>query len=120
MNPRPELVEGRDRSSGGGPMALADRVSPAADIEREIRGIGLAAKAAAATLALADSASKTSALRAAAEAIRADEAAILAANQSDVAAAERAKLGGAMIDRLALDPKRVAAMAKGLDEIAAF
>ena len=59
-------------------MATAlDRVSPAADIEREIRAIGLAAKAAAATLALADSAAKVTALGAAAEAIRADEAAIL-------------------------------------------
>ena len=102
-------------------MATAlDRVSPAADIEREIRAIGLAAKAAAATLALADSAAKATALGAAAEAIRADAAAILAANQADVAAAKRAQLGGAMIDRLALDPQRVAAMASGLDEIAAF
>ena len=102
-------------------MATAlDRVSPAGDIEREIRAIGLAAKAAAATLALADSAAKATALGAAAEAIRADAAAILAANQADVAAAKRAQLGGAMIDRLALDPQRVAAMASGLDEIAAF
>jgi glutamate-5-semialdehyde dehydrogenase len=102
-------------------MATAlDRVSPAADIEREIRAIGLAAKAAAAAMALADSAAKATALGAAAEAIRADEAAILAANQADVAAAKRAQLGGAMIDRLALDPGRVAAMASGLDEIAAF
>src|SRR5215475_324305 len=101
-------------------MALADRVSPVADIEREIRGIGLAAKAAAATLALAGSAAKATALRAAADAIRADEAAILAANQADVAAARRAQLGNAMIDRLALDPRRVAAMAGGLEEVAAF
>ena len=44
-------------------MALADRVSPAAAIEREIRVIGLAAKAAAATLALASSDAKATALR---------------------------------------------------------
>jgi glutamate-5-semialdehyde dehydrogenase len=97
-----------------------DLVSPAADIEREIRGIGLAAKAAAAVLALASSAAKATALGAAAAAIRADEHAILAANADDVAAARRARLSAALVDRLTLDPKRVAAMASGLDEIAAF
>ena len=102
-------------------MATAlDIVSPAADIEREIRGIGQAAKVAAAVLALAPSAAKAAALTAAASAIRAAEGAILAANQGDVAAARRAQLNAAMIDRLSLDAKRVAAMAAGLDEIAAF
>ena len=102
-------------------MATAlDLASPVADIADEIRAIGLAAKAASATLALASSAAKAMALTQAAAAIRADEAAILAANQTDLAAARRAQLGGAMLDRLALDPKRVAAMAAGLDEIAAF
>src|SRR5258707_12019164 len=98
-------------------MALADRVSLAADIEREIRAIGLAAKAASATLALADSDAKATALGAAAAAIRADEAAILAANQADVAAPKRAQLPRPMIDRLAPDPKRVAATANRRDQI---
>ena len=102
-------------------MATAlDIVSPAADIEREIRGIGQAAKAAAAVLALAPSAAKAATLTAAASAIRAAKGAILAANKGDVAAARRAQLNAAMIDRLTLDAKRVAAMAAGLDEIAAF
>src|SRR5260221_13982453 len=116
MNPGPGLVEGRDRPRlpDGGTMATAlDLVSPASDIEREIRGIGLAAKSAAAVLALASSAAKAAALTAAAAAIRADEGAILAANEGDVAAARQAQLGGAMVDRLALDPRRGGARANG-------
>jgi glutamate-5-semialdehyde dehydrogenase len=37
-----------------------------------------------------------------------------------VAGARRAGLPAAMIDRLLLDPRRIEAMARGLEEIAAF
>jgi glutamate-5-semialdehyde dehydrogenase len=89
-------------------------------IEAEIRAIGLAARAAAARLALASAEAKATALRAAAAALREAQPALLAANAEDVAAARRAGLSGAMVDRLLLDPKRIAAMAGGLEEIAAF
>ncbi|MCH7932225.1 MAG: glutamate-5-semialdehyde dehydrogenase, partial [Proteobacteria bacterium] len=60
------------------------------------------------------------ALEAAAGAIRDDREAILAANAEDMAAAESQGLSKAMLDRLALDEARVEAMAKALEDIAAF
>jgi glutamate-5-semialdehyde dehydrogenase len=44
--------------------------------------------------------------------------AILAANAEDLAAARAAGLDEAMVDRLALDPKRLGAIASAVDEIA--
>ena len=52
--------------------------------------------------------------------IRADAAAILAANARDVADATAAGMAPAMIDRLALDPARVEAMAAGVETVAAI
>ena len=71
-------------------------------------------------LAGLDSASKAAALRAAAAALRGAEAAVLAANARDMTAAAAAGLSGAMLDRLKLDPPRVEAIAKALDQIAAL
>lgn len=82
--------------------------------------IGRRARAAAAELALASRAAKDRALRAAAVAIRARGAEILVANARDLAKAERAGLSAALRDRLALDPKRLAAVAAGLEDIAEF
>jgi glutamate-5-semialdehyde dehydrogenase len=82
--------------------------------------MGQKARAAAAQLALASPESKETALRAAAAAVRARQNEILAANAEDVAAATAAGIGAALIDRLALDPKRVEAIAKGLEDIAAL
>jgi glutamate-5-semialdehyde dehydrogenase len=45
---------------------------------------------------------------------------ICRANAEDVAAAQAAGLSGAMLERLKLDPARVAAMARGLREVAAL
>jgi glutamate-5-semialdehyde dehydrogenase len=87
-------------------------------IETEMKALGAAARQAAATLAHADAAKKTKALHAAAQAIRDQAKTILAANAQDMAAAK--DLSPAMSDRLLLDEKRVAAMAKGLDEVAAL
>jgi glutamate-5-semialdehyde dehydrogenase len=88
------------------------------DLARDMRALGARARAAAAFLARAEPARKTDALRAAAAAIRADSAALLAANARDLAAS--ADLSPAMLDRLRLDPPRVEAMAKGLEEVAAL
>ncbi|MBS0389340.1 MAG: glutamate-5-semialdehyde dehydrogenase, partial [Proteobacteria bacterium] len=74
--------------------------------------------AAAAQLALADSATKERALMAAAAALRAHGARILAANAADMEDARAAALGAALLDRLRLDERRVEAMAQGLEDIA--
>jgi glutamate-5-semialdehyde dehydrogenase len=76
------------------------------------------ARAAAAGLALASSDQKAQALRSAAAALRADAAALIEANKRDLAEAK--DLTPAMRDRLLLDGKRVEAMAKGLEEVAAL
>ncbi|MGH8733821.1 MAG: glutamate-5-semialdehyde dehydrogenase, partial [Burkholderiales bacterium] len=55
-----------------------------------------------------------------AAAIRANEARILEANADDMVEAKAKGLSAALLDRLMLDSKRVAAMAKGLEEIAAL
>lgn len=72
------------------------------------------ARVAARVLATLPTATKAQALRAAADALRADEGAILAANAIDMEQAAAAGLSGAMLDRLRLDAGRVAAMADGV------
>ena len=76
------------------------------------------ARAASRTLAGIPTARKAAGLIAAAEAIRDDNAAILEANSGDVARAEASGLSAAMLDRLRLDPARVAAMADAVAAVA--
>ncbi len=90
--------------------------SPEAVIERLAHG-GRGAQRA---LGLMSDAAKAAALRGAAAALRADQATILAANARDVAAGEANGLSGAMLDRLRLDPERLAAMADAVDAVAAL
>ena len=87
-------------------------------IETEMRRTAQAAKEAGRALALADSATKSAALRAAAAAIRTRSDEILAANDKDMAAAEDRDLTSAFKDRLKLTPDRVEAMAAGLEDVA--
>ena len=61
---------------------------------------------------------KAQALRAAAAALREDEAAILTANAADCAAAEARGTSGALLDRLRLDPQRLAGMADAVEQVA--
>ncbi|HWB50837.1 MAG TPA: glutamate-5-semialdehyde dehydrogenase [Stellaceae bacterium] len=82
--------------------------------------LGRRAREAAAKLALAPAAAKVAALKAAAAAVRARQDDILAANADDVAAAQANGIGAALLDRLALDPKRLEGVAKGLEDIAAL
>jgi glutamate-5-semialdehyde dehydrogenase len=82
--------------------------------------LGSAAVAAAAVLAHASSAQKNAALRAAAGAVRAQHAAILAANERDLAAARAADLSGARLERLQLDAARIEATAQSLEAVAAL
>jgi glutamate-5-semialdehyde dehydrogenase len=88
-------------------------------LESQMRRLGGAAKRAAAALALLSSERKVEALKAMARAIREQAITILAANAEDMKQAEARNLTPALLDRLKLDPKRVEAMAKGLEEIAA-
>ena len=69
-------------------------------------------------LARLDAPAKARALHAAAAALRAAEPTILAANARDVAAGEAAGLTAAMLDRLRLDPARLAGIAEAVDQVA--
>jgi glutamate-5-semialdehyde dehydrogenase len=90
------------------------------DDAADMRGVGEAARAASRALASADTATKDRALAAMANAIRRDEARLLAANAQDVGAARAAGSDTAFVDRLALTPKAIEAMARGLEEIVAL
>ncbi len=80
--------------------------------------IGRRARAAARPLAIASTEAKNSALIAMAEAVVANEQAILAANAIDLKNAEDSGLAASFLDRLALDPGRIAAIAEGIRAIA--
>jgi len=82
--------------------------------------LGRRARDAATELALAAPEAKVAALNAAAAAVRGRQNEILAANAEDVDAAKANGIGAALLDRLALDPKRLEAIAKGLEDIAAL
>jgi glutamate-5-semialdehyde dehydrogenase len=91
----------------------------ATEIERMVRRLAEEAKAASAALALASTEAKNTALAEAAAAVRRRAADILTANRRDLEAADAKGLGAALRDRLALDEKRVEAIARGLEEVAA-
>jgi glutamate-5-semialdehyde dehydrogenase len=88
-----------------------------ADTAAVMPEIGQRARKAARVLALAPTAQKNKALAAIAETIRKRKAAILAANAEDLAEAKRGGANAAFLDRLALDDKRVTAMAAGVEVI---
>ena len=87
-------------------------------LAQEIDAMGRRARAAAAVLATTPRILKDEALRAAAQAIRAQVPAIMAANHADLAAGRAKGLTGAMLDRLTLDEKRIEGIASSLEAIA--
>jgi glutamate-5-semialdehyde dehydrogenase len=89
-------------------------------LKDEMLALGRRAREAARVLREAPTGTKNKALHAAADAIRAHAAAILAANAKDMNEAASAKLTPALLDRLLLDDKRIAAMAKGIEDVAAL
>src|SRR5438132_14237317 len=91
----------------------------ATDLAAAMAEIGRQAREAAAALALAPAESKTAALEAAAAAVRGRANEILAANAEDLAEAKQAGIGAALLDRLALDPKPLQAVARGPEDLAA-
>jgi glutamate-5-semialdehyde dehydrogenase len=90
------------------------------DLSSVMAELGRRARRAAAALALAEPRSKSAALREAARAVRSRAADILDANDRDLAQAEKQGISAALRDRLALDPKRLEAIAAGLEAIAAL
>ena len=92
----------------------------ASDLTALMTDLGAGARRAARVLALAPAAQKDAALSAMAEAIRANAAAILAANAEDVAEAKANGSSAAFVDRLALNDARIKSMADGIDVVRAI
>ena len=85
-----------------------------------MRDVGRRARAASRELARAGTREKNHALESAAEAILDSGDALQAANREDLERARERGIASALLDRLALTPARVSAMAEGLREIAAL
>ena len=84
----------------------------------DIRQLALKCRDAAQVLAMLPAAAKDAMLRAMADALVRDRAAILAANARDLDAAAGKGTGAAMLDRLRLDDARIEAIARALREVA--
>ncbi len=93
-------------------------VENSGDIAAVMGAIGRRAKAAARHLALASGSDKDRALAAMAQAVRAARPAILTANAEDIADAKARGAAAAFLERLLLDPARVAAIADGIEAVA--
>ncbi|MBQ6713232.1 MAG: glutamate-5-semialdehyde dehydrogenase [Selenomonadales bacterium] len=88
--------------------------------QTELQRKGQAAKQASRKLAVLDTNTKNKALMAMADALLANQEAILAANEIDLMSAEAKGTSKALMDRLRLTDKRLADMAEGLRQIAAL
>lgn len=86
--------------------------------DTSIRSQALACRDAAQAVAALSTDAKNALLRAMADALDADAPAILAANAEDLRAVEVKGIGSAMLDRLKLDPQRLAGIADALREVA--
>lgn len=84
----------------------------------DIKHQAIECREAAQRIAQLATAEKNDLLRAMAAALEADEASILEANAADLAAAGEKGLSGAMLDRLKLDSRALAAIADALREVA--
>jgi glutamate-5-semialdehyde dehydrogenase len=91
-----------------------------AALAAEMLAMGRRARAASAALAKAGPQARTSALKAMAAHVRAASGRILDANSIDMAAGRDKGLAGSMLDRLELNPARLEAVAKGLEDVAAL
>ena len=92
----------------------------ATEMNEMIREMALRAREAARGLATASTKDKDAALHAMAEALLSRQDEIIEANGRDLAAARESGLSGALIDRLTLNPKRIADAAEGLRQVAAL
>jgi glutamate-5-semialdehyde dehydrogenase len=99
---------------------LARDGGSAPDITVQMQALGRRARAAARQMSLASAERRDAALRAMAGALRAREAAILAANALDLADVRAAGQTAAFIDRLLLDEARLAGVAEAVEGVAAL
>jgi len=83
-----------------------------------MQSLGTQAKQAAATLRMAETQRKDSALLTAASLLREQKGDIIAANDIDMQAGRKSGLDASMLDRLALNGERIDAMPEGLEQIA--
>jgi glutamate-5-semialdehyde dehydrogenase len=90
------------------------------DVGTYMHEVGRQARAAARVVARADTKTKNRALKEIAAAIERGRRSLIEANARDLAEARRQQLEPAMIDRLTLTPRVIAAMADGLRQIAAL
>ncbi|HWF18081.1 MAG TPA: glutamate-5-semialdehyde dehydrogenase, partial [Verrucomicrobiae bacterium] len=90
------------------------------NLREQMTELARQAKAASRELARLTTAEKNACLLAMADTLEHGAETIKAANAKDMAAGAQSGLSSAMLDRLKLDDKRIAAMAKGLREVAAL
>jgi glutamate-5-semialdehyde dehydrogenase len=90
------------------------------DVQLYMLQLGKQARAAARQLARAPTRAKDTALLEIAARLEAGEQDLLAANAEDLAAGREHGLDAALLDRLELNPERIAGMAEGLRQIAAL
>ena len=89
-------------------------------LQEQMTQLARQAKSASRELAQLTTAEKNSCLFAMADALEKSADALKAANAKDMEVGAKMGLSGAMLDRLKLDDKRIAGMAKGLREVAAL
>jgi glutamate-5-semialdehyde dehydrogenase len=89
------------------------------DLAAYVQKLGESARRAAGELVTLDGATKVAALKRVAQAIRDNKQQLIDANAQDVAAAQQNDLAPALVERLKLNEKRIAAMADGVEQIAA-
>jgi glutamate-5-semialdehyde dehydrogenase len=99
---------------------MNDTAANRASLSEEALALGRQAKAAARKLAPISSAEKNRALLLMAEKLRAQTALLMDANRKDLEQAQRSGVSAAVRDRIALNPNRIEAMARGLREVAAL
>jgi glutamate-5-semialdehyde dehydrogenase len=88
------------------------------DLQGYVETVGKAARRASQHLATLSGATKIAALNGIAAGIRANKQALIDANAKDIAAAQKAELAPALIERLKLNDKRIESMAVGVEQIA--
>jgi glutamate-5-semialdehyde dehydrogenase len=101
-------------------MSKTNLAKDPGDLAARMRFLAEAARGATRVLARAGTRQKDEALREAAEAIGRRRREILDANRADLEAARQAGQGAAFLDRLALDEKRLEAIAAALREVASL
>jgi glutamate-5-semialdehyde dehydrogenase len=101
-------------------MTIHAPIAHDAALAATMLAMGNAAREASAKVARAGPEKRTAALKAMAKRIRESAPEILAANARDMAGGKAKGLTGAMLDRLELNPARIEAMARGVEDIAAL